>query len=881
MRQFKIFIMLSKSKLYISVLILAISLGLMPIGPLINGYIRDQVSAEIPDTLLKIKGDVVPEIETYYIGLGVPEVLEGVREKLISEISDDIVKVEAIPKTLLILQNRTIDILPLIINCSGTANLVYDVMENVTIYNVTSYNAARNQFFNNINFNADYATHFNSSIEGVSEHMTGGTQSLNYSDNTRYRLLYGYPFEGRNYPGILIDHTLFQKGEIGIGLIDWLELFYEAVVDNASRTVMENVYECSWDSLQIQLFAAYIITYIWPDFIKKQYEPLDIDTYADLMFYRQWANKTDYPEGLPLEYIVSELEDKLKSAAAVDVFEVAFNRLLTRPAINNNLTLAREIFFNNCNMTGIYNTEIQGVSEYKYQPTVCNATYSLNYTSTAQWRLLDGYGDYPGIFQQPATGIGLVQWINLYNGAINPLVNDTMQTVYNATWIQLEAFADHLDYIYEDFVEVVTQKGLEVNIPYQYTPPGTNTTLFLRFGENTARDLWDPSNPYSIVNESGIKKWFDAYKGDITAQNELNATFDLNEFLIYNTTHSRLYSWLFTTIRLQLVPIFFTFLDYQGENITPIVYAGTLSLWQWANGTLDSTGFDLGGGIKGFEVGVPTPSNISYSMTTSLFDEANNSAFVHGDGILKWIEAYEGNPTVQGELRNIFQLNNTQLNMITNWLFTIFKPDVVPNLVEEVTVDPHKCNPYYGYCGSYTLTELAVLAFYRQWSNGSLSRQLRWNGGLDPVWLNQTGLDSIAGWEAGFPQSLGIDEDTVERLWVPTTIWEYYRPLYPNPLAIITPTGFPLWYKAITVSSTYEYLKNAFGLTNDQMDGILDSIVFIGDNFALDILQEESGSPMNHYELAELYFMSFIITSSVLVAISALLVVWVILSKRK
>jgi hypothetical protein len=329
------------------------------------------------------------------------------------------------------------------------------------------------------------------------------------------------------------------------------------------------------------------------------------------------------------------------------------------------------------------------------------------------------------------------------------------------------------------------------------------------------------------------------------------------------------------------VPVFFTYLDFEGENITPLDYADILSYYQWANGTLDNTGLDLGGGVKGFEVGVPTPSYISFPMANALFDTTNESAFIHGMGIVKWIEAYEGDSAVQTELETSFQLNSTQLDMITDWLFTIFRPTVVPNLVEEVTVDPYKCNPYYGTCDSYTLTELAILAFYTQWANGTLSRQSMWNAGLDPVWRNQTGLDSIAGWEAGFPQSLGIDKFTAERLWVPTTIWQFYSPNVPNPLAIITPTGFPLWYKAITVSSTFNYLKNAFELTNDQMDGILDWIVFVEKNFALFILEEESGVPMNHYELGELYFMSFMITSSVLIAISALLVVWVILSKRK
>ena len=879
MKQFKIFIMLYKSKLYISVLILAISLGIMPIGPLINMYLRDQVSAEVRETFLKIKGEVVPEIESEFIGLGIPEVLDGVRNMLIPNISDDVVKVEAIPDTLLIIQNRTIDLLPSIINGSGAASIINNAIANVTIYNGTSEDDARDQFFNDYNFQANYSTHFNSTIEGISEHMMGGTVSLNYSQTTIERILDGHTIGDTDYPG------LFTDSETGIGLIEWLEFYEMAENDtDGKRGLMETVYACLWASGQLQNLSAYITTYLWPDIVIKEYEPLDIETYADSVFYRQWANSSDYPSGLSIEHIISELEAKLKSAAAVDLIDEVLRNVTIQSG--DNLTLAREYFFNDCNLTGNFNTNIKGISEQIMQPTVCNATYSLNYTSIAQYSLLDGYLSYPGILQQPAIGLGLIKWINQYNLALGDQdVNATMQTVYNVTWTQLEAFGEYLlDYIYRDIVETIGQKGLEVGAAY--------------IVNSTAQDLWDSTNPHSFVNTSGIKKWFDAYNGDLTALNELNATFNLS-----TDQFTKIYIWLFGIIRLELVPIFFTFLAFKGENVTPLEYAEILLWQQWANGTIDSSGLDLGSGIKGFEVGVPTPSNISFTITIALFNEANESAFINKDGLLKWIEALNLTSPVRGELMTTFQLDNTTLNRITDWLFTIFKTNVVPNLVEIVSVNPYKCNPVSGVCQSYTLTEIAVLEFYRQWANGSLFKE-----GLDPVWHNQTGLDSIAGWEAGIPQPTNIGYSyliiissrqplpessyigsnrwncsisTAERLWSPTTIWDYYHPNDANELAFVTPTGFPLWIKAIETKSTYNYLKNEFELSNDQMDAILDWIVFIRENFALDILQEESGLPLNHYELGNIYFMSFIITAGVLAGISALLVAWIILSKRK
>jgi len=852
MKQFKIFIMLSKAKLYILVLSVAISLGLMPVGALINGYIRNEVSAEIPNTLLQIQEEVLPEIESQFLGLGIPEVLDGIRNMLAPNISDDVVKVEAIPDTLLILQNRTLDKLPLIINSTGAANIIYNAIANLTIYNGSTWDNARNQFFNNYTFQDDFST----AIEGISERMMGGTVSLNYSSTTYSRILYGYTLGDTVYPGILTDL------ETGVGLIEWLDFYADAENDtDGKRGLMETVYACSWNSKQLQNVSAFITTYLWPEIVKKEYEPLDIETYANSVFYSQWTNGSYYPSGLNLEDIFEELEDEMKSIVGAYYISKTIREI--KLFTEDNETLAREWFFNNYTVQTNISSTLKGVSEH-----VNNVTYSLNYTSTAQERLFDGYLDSPGLLTQISAGLGLVKWMVLYDFAIIDIgTRNLMETTYNATWNdQLLPLGEYIrDYLIKDVVAAVEEKGLELGIP-----DASNII------NSTVQDLWDPSNSHSIVNESGIKKWFDAYKGDITAQNELNATFNMDEFLIYNTTHSQFYRWVFNTIRLIILPILFTYLNFQGENVTPLEYAPVVILMQWANGTVDSSGLDLdpfGSGTKGFEVGVPTPSNISLSTATALFDKYNKSTFINKDGLLKWIEAYEVNSTVQAELMNIFQLNNTQFNMITNWLFTTFRNIVVPNMVEIATVYEHPIThlPVY-----YTLEDLTVFEFYRQWTNGSLFKE-----GLDPGASLIIGVDSLDGWEVGIPTSTNINKEVAEILWSPTTIWNPFHPNDPNDLALTNHLGFPKWFKAMEVSSTYNYLKNALDLNNDQMDAILDWLNFIRDNFALSLLQEESGLPLNHDELGNIYFMSFIISGSVLLAISALFTIWLLLTKRK
>ncbi|MFX1409238.1 MAG: hypothetical protein ACFFA6_02715, partial [Promethearchaeota archaeon] len=74
-KQFKIFIMLFKSKLYISLIILSLGIGLFPTGFLVNDYIRDQVNENIPSTLFDIQEEAISEIETQYLGLGITEIL--------------------------------------------------------------------------------------------------------------------------------------------------------------------------------------------------------------------------------------------------------------------------------------------------------------------------------------------------------------------------------------------------------------------------------------------------------------------------------------------------------------------------------------------------------------------------------------------------------------------------------------------------------------------------------------------------------------------------------------------------------------------------------------------------------------------------------------
>jgi len=78
---------------------------------------------------------------------------------------------------------------------------------------------------------------------------------------------------------------------------------------------------------------------------------------------------------------------------------------------------------------------------------------------------------------------------------------------------------------------------------------------------------------------------------------------------------------------------------YFNYGITTAEAASTGFYRQWANGTFVPDGIDLGGGLKGFEVGVPDPTNISVSTCIDLWNPLHPLSFTNDDGIMAWLGA--------------------------------------------------------------------------------------------------------------------------------------------------------------------------------------------------------------------------------------------------
>jgi len=646
-----------------------VGIGLIPTAFLAKGYFQDQVPANAPETLLILKNEGISYVEEEFKGLGIPEILPQIIEDEIFDLEEDTAKVKPIPEFLRFVKNEVINGFPQVINGSNAAKEIDEVISLVQIQNFTSTLNARNQFFNNYEFQDNYST----PIEGVSEYMMGSA-SLNYSGLSRTRLLVGYTYNGTVYPGLTTDVSY------GSGVNNWLEFYSSAESDiGTNRSLIQVVYNCTWSSGQLQNLSAYIKTYLWNTLVYNYYDSRGITDPADYEFHAQWANSSFY-----------------------------------------------------------------------------------------------------------ANGINLIA-----------------------------------------FSEVIDQflAGFEAGYP---TP--TNISF------STALDLWDPANSSSFVNDAGFLKWNSTRIEPLNGSTrlELNSTFYISQ-----TQLSKITTWLFNPVKETLVPNLMKYPEPYGYGMNTTEYSEILFYEQWANGTIVEGGLELLQGVKGIEAGIPIKTNISLEIVQALFDETNASAFINQLGILKWIEAAEGDVIVQNELISTFNLNIDQLNLTNNWLFSTLRYDILPNIVHRYAFT--KCKDYRN-----TMEEFAEIEFYRQWAYGTIFTE-----GIDVAPF--LSLESpIRNFEIGIPTPLNLNCAQSRLLWDED-----------NYFSFVNRKGMSIWYEAKSGSSYhYNELKSSitnFNLTDSEMSTILDWLIYIRDDLALQYTQVKYNLPANYYILADWYYMGIMI----------------------
>ncbi len=570
-----------------------------------------------------------------------------------------------------------------------------------------------------------------------------------------------------------------------------------------------------------------------------------------------------------------ELPKFINASRAALAISTAINDVVTLNG--SSIISAMDAFFNNYSFQDDFSSAVQGISEY-----ITGGAYALNYTLITITKLLNGDFNVPGLLTDLELGTGVLDWLEFYSYAEANISNyrTSIENAYDCNWSsgQLQNLSAYINtHLFDDIVksqyaplnltafteltfysqwanasmassgfnlilfsENITDNvlGLEAGIPIP-----TNITL------QTAKDLWDPLNNYSFTNDIGIWTWYLAIDGNSENSESLKLEIQIN-FSLDNATMDILFNWLANIVAINLVPLIFPLPHPIGSGMSILDYAEILLMEQWANGTLNSEGITLGVGVKGFEVGIPTKSNLSLAIATALFDAKNMSSLVNRTGIVKWMNAYEGDPATQNEIIGTFGLSSNQLDLITTWLFTSFRYNVTPAITY-----------------IYTATKMSTYAqfgFYYQWSEGML-----FPSGLDlgPI----LGLSQISGWELGIPTGLNINESISAQLWSKK-----------EELSLIQYKGIAYWFKAMGARDlNYDYLMNHFGLTYNQMDAILEWLVNIRENFGVPVAQLEANFPVDNYTLGNNIYFIFLIGGSIIASLGALGIVLLALFKKR
>lgn len=546
---------------------------------------------------------------------------------------------------------------------------------------------------------------------------------------------------------------------------------------------------------------------------------------------------------------------------------------------------AKDQFFNSPTFQVDYLGAVpQGVSDYYDTLMGDFDMVNLGYTVTAQNNLLYGVGPLPGLITDLVLGEGLLTYMALYvNVSLGDMaLNATMQYYYNATWTQLEYLAGYISnylwdvvvkaqysssYTLEQYAEVVfysqwangtlVEDGIDLNLFRDTLPADTKgleagipnpTNLSVA----TCMDLWDDSDSFSFLNDSGILIWVGAMQGNGTLQGYLIGAFSVTGLQL-----NILLNWL-GNFMTTLTPLLLN--DETGYTVPELAQLAFYE--QWANGTIQGEailpdGFlnELSAAFAGapyFEVGLPTSSGLSLTETMSLWNEASAYTFVNMDGILVWVGAMEGNTTLQTTLVSTFGISTGELTILLTWLGN-FLTVRVPQLIQYET--------------GYTVPELAQLAFYEQWANGTIQGEVILPDGflsqLDPP------IKEYPYFEVGLTNgATGLTVSQCVALWDETS--EY---------SLVSASGVQKWYAAASDATVFETLRTNNGdLTTNQMNAIVDWLPRFRDFIVNKLAKTEMSLPMEPYDLGQTIFLGLGAGGGALALIGVILLA---LSRRK
>ena len=294
---------------------------------------------------------------------------------------------------------------------------------------------------------------------------------------------------------------------------------------------------------------------------------------------------------------------------------------------------------------------------------------------------------------------------------------------------------------------------------------------------------------------------------------------------------------------------------YIGLGTSVAEVAENMLYEQWANGTYAPTGLDLSllsdlltDPVTGLEAGVPTPTGIPLGMAKDMFNDTLPYAFTNDLGFMAWAAAAldTSGPEALAIISYFTGLTPTQLEAVADWLFEVFKPNVVPPLILASE--------------GLTMWELTnVRLFLPQWANGTYF----------PTGLPLPVPNEGKGWEIGVPTPTGITVASALLLFTET-----------NALSLVNPDGLNRWYKAKVNDSNYVALKAGNLLTDAEMLLLMDYVPAFRDDVVPYLAEHKYDLPTDAYTLADGLLYGLMIPGIALLALGAVALVISIIKRK-
>ena len=481
---------MSKKVVIVSVVLLVFGGASIPGGIYLNNYISEMTYNSVDEGLLGIKDFSIPMISQMVKESGVAEALRQI-------------KAESVPIGIE-LTNASIWMMIL--------SMIHDLK--FTIMGVDFLEGEVEDHYWNGPFKIltnTYEFSYVASLSVVGYPPIPGigewcNHAYYFNETARANLMYGVP--DRELPGICTD------SDASFGLLDFLDLYDDAVGDSNAQNALANGYECEWDNLTtfVEYYRNCVIPEVIPMIINDlndsestlyeeipEYRNLTLDEISYYNLLRQWINCTIYDDGLDFHDFVDSIPEGTTG------FEV---NGLDPSGIS--IEAAQELW-NKSNTHAIVNMDSMEVW-----------VEAKNHNSPEYTLLLDEFSD-SGLTIDNLNMI--LDWMWCPEGFSDRMVPILLESDMGFS-MSLEDFSIQL--LLEQWANGTTYGEakypdgfplpLKGGIRYGFEVGVPNPT---NMSKESALALWNESSKYSLVSKAGIFKWFSAVKNDSEAYNIL------------------------------------------------------------------------------------------------------------------------------------------------------------------------------------------------------------------------------------------------------------------------------------------------------------------------------------------------------------------------